>query len=107
MNIINLRLRFDSKFPDTVGEIIRNRNFDLQIFGVDYQVTVDSLLEKNSPTYRLESGDWSMNTNTELCIEGWGVDKKAKELSEAKEVVRKKQQEFKDAQRKLSELMGN
>ena len=35
------------------------------------------------------------------------VNTKLMEVNQAKEDLRKKQQEFKDAQRKLSELMGN
>lgn len=39
--------------------------------------------------------------------ERYSINTKLMEVNQAKEVVRKKQQEFKDAQRKLSELMGN
>ena len=40
-------------------------------------------------------------------IDGVVRNKSKKLLKEAKEEVRKRQKEFKDAQRKLSELMGN
>lgn len=102
MNSITLKLKIDGNLSIDARQIYEKGIFHMQLFGVDYQVSIDSMRKVTTPNYGMAGGAfWS----GDLTIEGWAVDKKAKELSEAKEVVRKKQQEFKDAQRKLSELM--
>lgn len=70
------------------------------IVSSDYSQAYTSLQDIHTRAIRIRGGDT-------LTLEGYAFNKKAKELSEAKSYVRKKQQEFKEAQRKLSELMGN
>ncbi len=89
---------------------------NINLLGVDYEVKLSHTSIRPSADFQVTYCPNPINypdacrmfvDNRKLILKGYAVDKKAKELCEAKEFVRKKQQDFKDAQRKLSELMGN
>lgn len=96
-----------------VLSVSENSTLDINLGGIDYQVKLHSIESK--PKHSATTSSWHpvsyhnfiLEHETVITFKGYAIDKKAKELSEAREDVRKKQQEFKDAQRKLSELMGN
>lgn len=76
-----------------------SREFDLVINGRKFACGFDCY-ESN-----LKSETWFSRARYEITISGYGQDKKAKEIAQAKAEVNRTKEAHKEAQRKLSALM--
>lgn len=76
-----------------------SREFDLVINGRKFDC------EFNCYESILNSGSWYSRSRYEITISGYGEDKKAKEIAQAKAEVNRTKKAHKEAQRKLSALM--
>lgn len=75
-----------------------SREFDLVINGRKFAC------EFNGYETTLDLGSWYSRSQYEITISGYGEDKKAKEVAQAKAEVNRTKEAHKEAQRKLSAL---
>jgi len=105
-HILNISLNLDFipnlvAIDDKVIVKIGESEYEFTMQSVQYRHTSHEVEDwHNGTRHRIKGYD-------DFDITGWLIDKNAQELKIAKQDVRQKQQEFKEAQRKLSELMGN
>lgn len=101
---ISLNLDFMPDLTATKDKVL------IKIGEKEYEFTMQSISVKSNSTEL--DGYWHterfrIRGYDDFDITGWLVDKNAEAVKIAKQDVRQKQQEFKEAQRKLSELMGS
>lgn len=107
-NYHTLNISLNTSFiPDLAGV---GDKVTVKIGEKEYEFTMQSVQHKIN-THEMDSWGsvacYRIRDYDDFQITGWLVDKNAEAVKIAKQDVRQKQQEFKDAQRKLSELMGN
>ena len=86
---------------DVFGAIKAEHHFPIVINGRKFECTTATV-----SSYSTGNG-WFGPASMELEIEGYGEDKKAKEIAQAKAEVNRTKEAHKEAQRKLSALMDD
>lgn len=109
-------LELNLKIEDTREELmklLKDQKAEISLNGTIYDVQINDVIYKDEVSTRggLFIQDYDQlrihQTQGRMVAQGYGENKKAKEIAEAKQRVQDTQKAFKEAQRKLSELQGD